>query len=88
LLSSEKNNFIGFKCDYFNRLITRIVTLLLCLSIKKYDIALFAEPLNIKLKIIWRLIRVKHKEILWILLLILIKRTAYKIIIPLYIQRN
>ncbi len=64
LLSSEKNNFIRFKCDYFSRSIIRIVTLLLRSSFKKYDLALSAEPLEGKSKIIWRLIRAKHKEIL------------------------
>ena len=88
LSSSEKNIFIGFKYYYFNRSIIRVITLILRLSIKKYDIALFAEPLNIELKIICRLIRVKHKEILWFLLLILIKRIAYKNYYSLYTQRN
>ncbi len=64
LLSSEKNNFIRFKCDCFSRSIIRIVTLLLRSSFKKYYLALSAEPLGGKSKIIWRLIRAKHKEIL------------------------
>jgi CDP-glycerol glycerophosphotransferase (TagB/SpsB family) len=64
LLSSEKNNFVRFKCDCFSRSITRVVTLLLRSSFKKYHLALFAEPLEGKSKIIWRLIRAKHKEIL------------------------